>query len=182
MIQVEGLVKTFKDVPAVDDVSFTVKEGEIFAFLGPNGAGKSTTVQMLTTLVRPTSGAARVNGFDVVKQEKDVRLSIGVALQETFLLGLTIPVGAARFFFTVLLAIGFGLGFAGYSVGVALKTRNAQAAQARTLLFFPLIFLSTTFVPKELIEAEWLKVAATFNPTTYIFEGMRAVLTQPRVR
>ncbi|MHC9161766.1 MULTISPECIES: ATP-binding cassette domain-containing protein [unclassified Exiguobacterium] len=83
MIQVEGLVKTFKDVPAVDDVSFFVKEGEIFAFLGPNGAGKSTTVQMLTTLVRPTSGAARVNGFDVVKQEKDVRLSIGVALQET---------------------------------------------------------------------------------------------------
>ncbi|MFY7868037.1 MAG: ABC transporter ATP-binding protein, partial [Exiguobacterium sp.] len=83
MIQVEGLVKTFKDVPAVDDVSFSVKEGEIFAFLGPNGAGKSTTVQMLTTLVRPTSGTARVNGFDVVKQEKDVRLSIGVALQET---------------------------------------------------------------------------------------------------
>ncbi|WP_455331681.1 ATP-binding cassette domain-containing protein [Exiguobacterium profundum] len=83
MIQVKGLVKTFKDVPAVDDVSFFVKEGEIFAFLGPNGAGKSTTVQMLTTLVRPTSGAARVNGFDVVKQEKDVRLSIGVALQET---------------------------------------------------------------------------------------------------
>lgn len=98
-----------------------------------------------------------------------------------FLLGLTIPVGAIGFFFTVLLAIGFGLGFAGYSVGVALKTRNAQAAQAGTLLFFPLIFLSTTFVPKELIEAEWLKVAATFNPTTYIFEGMRAVLTQPEI-
>ena len=83
MIEVAELVKTFKDVPAVDHVSFSVKEGEIFAFLGPNGAGKSTTVQMLTTLVRPTSGTARVNGFDVVKQEKDVRLSIGVALQET---------------------------------------------------------------------------------------------------
>lgn len=62
-----------------------------------------------------------------------------------------------------------------------LKTRNAQAAQAGTLLFFPLIFLSTTFVPKELIEAEWLKVAATFNPTTYIFEGMRVILTQPEI-
>lgn len=93
-----------------------------------------------------------------------------------FLLGLTIPAGAPGFFFTVLLALGFGLGFAGYSVGVALKTRNAQAAQAGTLLFFPLIFLSTTFVPKELIEAEWLKVAATINPTTYIMEGMRGVL------
>lgn len=104
-------------------------------------------------------------------------LIFGVA----FLVGLTIPVGVPGFLFTLLLAIGFGLGFAGYSVGVALKTRNAQAAQAGTLLFFPLIFLSTTFVPKELIEAEWLKVAATFNPTTYIFEGMRAVLMQPTI-
>ena len=83
MIDVESLVKTYGEVAAVDQVSFSVREGEIFAFLGPNGAGKSTTVQMLTTLVRPTSGHARVNGFDVVKREKDVRLSIGVALQET---------------------------------------------------------------------------------------------------
>lgn len=83
MIEVESLVKTFGDVPAVDGISFSVKPGEIFAFLGPNGAGKSTAIQMLTTLIRPTSGSARVNGFDVVKQEKDVRLSIGVALQET---------------------------------------------------------------------------------------------------
>ncbi|MCT4784629.1 MULTISPECIES: ATP-binding cassette domain-containing protein [Exiguobacterium] len=83
MIEAESLVKTYENVPAVDGVSFTVKEGEVFAFLGPNGAGKSTTVQMLTTLVRPTAGGARVNNFDVVKQEKDVRLSIGVALQET---------------------------------------------------------------------------------------------------
>lgn len=83
MIEVESLVKTFGDTPAVDGISFSVQKGEIFAFLGPNGAGKSTTVQMLTTLVRPTEGKARVNGFDVVKQEKDVRLSIGVALQET---------------------------------------------------------------------------------------------------
>lgn len=83
MIEVESLVKTFEDVPAVDGISFSVKQGEIFAFLGPNGAGKSTAIQMLTTLIRPTSGSARVNGFDVVKQEKDVRLSIGVALQET---------------------------------------------------------------------------------------------------
>ncbi|EPE62788.1 daunorubicin resistance ABC transporter, ATP-binding family protein [Exiguobacterium sp. S17] len=83
MIEVESLVKTFGDVPAVDGISFSVQPGEIFAFLGPNGAGKSTAIQMLTTLIRPTSGSARVNGFDVVKQEKDVRLSIGVALQET---------------------------------------------------------------------------------------------------
>lgn len=83
MIEVEALVKTYGETPAVDRISFQVEKGEIFAFLGPNGAGKSTTVQMLTTLVRPSEGTARVNGFDVVKQEKDVRLSIGVALQET---------------------------------------------------------------------------------------------------
>ncbi len=98
-----------------------------------------------------------------------------------FLLGLSIPVGVSGFFLTILLALGFGLAFAGYSVGVALKTRNAQAAQAGTLLFFPLIFLSTTFVPKDLVEAEWLKIAATINPTTYIMEGMRSVLTRPEI-
>lgn len=98
-----------------------------------------------------------------------------------FLLGLSIPAGISGFFLTIVLALGFGLAFAGYSVGVALKTRNAQAAQAGTLLFFPLIFLSTTFVPKELIEAEWLKVAATLNPTTYIMEGMRAVLLRETI-
>ncbi|MCY1691564.1 ABC transporter permease [Exiguobacterium sp. SL14] len=98
-----------------------------------------------------------------------------------FLLGLSIPVGVSGFFLTILLALGFGLAFAGYSVGVALKTRNAQAAQAGTLLFFPLIFLSTTFVPKDLIEAEWLKIATTINPTTYIMEGMRSVLTRPEI-
>ena len=98
-----------------------------------------------------------------------------------FLLGLSIPAGISFFFLTIVLALGFGLAFAGYSVGVALKTRNAQAAQAGTLLFFPLIFLSTTFVPKELIEAEWLKIAATLNPTTYIMEGMRAVLLRETI-
>ncbi|MDW2885957.1 ABC transporter permease [Exiguobacterium artemiae] len=98
-----------------------------------------------------------------------------------FLLGLSIPAGISGFFLTIILALSFGLAFAGYSVGVALKTRNAQAAQAGTLLFFPLIFLSTTFVPKDLIEAEWLKIAATINPTTYIMEGMRAVLLRPTI-
>ena len=59
MIHVEHLVKTFGDLKAVDDVSFDVAAGEIFAFLGPNGAGKTTTIQMLTTLLRPTSGVDR---------------------------------------------------------------------------------------------------------------------------
>lgn len=92
------------------------------------------------------------------------------------LMGLKIQTGFLGAFVVVLMAAGFGLGFAGYSVAFALRTKNAQASQAGTFIFFPLIFLSSTFVPKELIEVQWLKVAATINPTTYIFEGMRSVL------
>lgn len=84
-IEVENLSKTFKkgDVQAVKDVSFSVNEGEFFAFLGPNGAGKSTTVQILTTLLNASSGKAFVAGNDVIKNPKEVRKHIGVALQET---------------------------------------------------------------------------------------------------
>lgn len=69
-------------VTAVDGVDLEVRAGEIFGFLGPNGAGKSTTVRMLTTLLRPTAGSARVAGFDIVSQADSVRRSIGVALQD----------------------------------------------------------------------------------------------------
>ena len=93
-----------------------------------------------------------------------------------FGLGLEIKAGFSGFLVVMGLAAGFGLGFAGYSVGVALRAKNAQAAQAGTFVFFPLIFLSSTFVPKELIQADWLKFVANINPTTYIFEGMRAVM------
>ena len=67
-IVAEGLVRHFGDVRAVDGVDLEVQQGEVFGFLGPNGAGKSTTVRMLTTLLRPTDGTARVAGYDVVKQ------------------------------------------------------------------------------------------------------------------
>ena len=80
-IVVEGLVKQFGDHRAVDEISLYVNPGEIYGFLGPNGAGKSTTVHMLVTLLRPTSGIARVAGYDVTSQGPDVRRSIGVALQ-----------------------------------------------------------------------------------------------------
>jgi ABC-2 type transport system ATP-binding protein len=85
-IEVEQLVREFKKGPrAVDHIDLTVSPGEIYGFLGPNGAGKSTTVLMLTTLLPPTSGCARVGGFDVVKQGGQVRASIGAALQEAAL-------------------------------------------------------------------------------------------------
>ena len=81
-IEAEGLVRRFGDVVAVDGVDLVVDEGEIFGFLGPNGAGKSTIVRMLTTLLKPTAGRARVAGHDVVEEAGAVRRAIGVALQD----------------------------------------------------------------------------------------------------
>jgi ABC-2 type transport system ATP-binding protein len=85
-IEVEGLVRVFKKGPrAVDGIDLEVAPGEIYGFLGPNGAGKSTTVLMLTTLLPPTDGRARVAGYDVVKQGAEVRRTIGAALQDAAL-------------------------------------------------------------------------------------------------
>lgn len=85
-IVAQGLSRTFGSgesaVKAVDGIDLEVHPGEIFGFLGPNGAGKSTTVRMLTTLLKPTSGTARVAGYDVVREADKVRRSIGVALQD----------------------------------------------------------------------------------------------------
>jgi ABC-2 type transport system ATP-binding protein len=80
-IEVDNLTKRFGDFTAVDHIDFHVAHREVFGLLGPNGAGKSTLIRMLTTLVPPTSGTARVNGFDVVHQANDVRQSIGVIPQ-----------------------------------------------------------------------------------------------------
>ncbi len=84
-IRTEQLVRRFGDFTAVDGVDLTVGRGEIYGFLGPNGAGKSTTVRMLCTLMAPTSGTAAIAGFDVGSQPGDVRLRIGVALQDAAL-------------------------------------------------------------------------------------------------
>jgi ABC-2 type transport system ATP-binding protein len=85
-IEVEQLQRRFSDdVLAVAGIDLEVAEREIYAFLGPNGAGKTTTVRMLTTLLKPTGGSARVAGFDVVRDQGRVRRSIGVALQEAAL-------------------------------------------------------------------------------------------------
>src|SRR5665213_563399 len=80
-IEVENLTKRFGDFVAVDALNFSVAHGEVFGLLGPNGAGKSTLIRMLTTLVPPTSGTGRVNGFDIVREANDVRQSIGVIPQ-----------------------------------------------------------------------------------------------------
>jgi ABC-2 type transport system ATP-binding protein len=82
IIEVKNLVKKFGDLTAVDNVSFTVKRGEVFAFLGPNGAGKSTTIKMLTTLLHPTSGEVYLDGHNVTEDPSQTRKSFGIVFQD----------------------------------------------------------------------------------------------------
>ncbi|SFM19531.1 ATP-binding cassette domain-containing protein [Methanolobus profundi] len=81
-ITVEDLVKKFGDFTAVNNLSFNIESGEVFGLLGPNGAGKTTTISMLSTMLKPTSGNASVNGFDIRTNEDDVRKSIGIVFQD----------------------------------------------------------------------------------------------------
>ncbi|HEV2323269.1 MAG TPA: ATP-binding cassette domain-containing protein [Terracidiphilus sp.] len=87
MIRVQNLVKTFGSFTAVNDVSFEVAAGEIFAFLGPNGAGKTTTIKMLTTLLRPTSGSIELDGLDPRTQQNEARRRFGIVFQDPSLDG-----------------------------------------------------------------------------------------------
>lgn len=82
IISVSGLTRKFNDFVAVNDISFTVKKGEIVAFLGPNGAGKTTTIKMLTTLLSPTNGRIELDGHDVVGQQSLARRAFGIVFQD----------------------------------------------------------------------------------------------------
>ncbi|MGQ9570488.1 MAG: ATP-binding cassette domain-containing protein [Thermodesulfovibrionales bacterium] len=85
IIKVENLTKRFDGITAVNDISFVVEEGTIFGFLGPNGAGKTTTINILCTLLSPTSGRAFIAGYDCMKEPAEVRKSIGIVFQDTTL-------------------------------------------------------------------------------------------------
>ena len=82
IIKLQNVVKRFGDVTAVNDISFDVRRGELFAFLGPNGAGKTTTIRMLTTLARPTSGTLELDGLDPVAHQTEIRKRFGVVFQD----------------------------------------------------------------------------------------------------
>lgn len=82
IIEVKNLVKRYGNFTAVNDVTFDVKKGEVFAFLGPNGAGKTTTIKMLTTLAEPTSGHIKINNFDPKDHQEQVRESFGIVFQD----------------------------------------------------------------------------------------------------
>jgi ABC-2 type transport system ATP-binding protein len=82
VIETEKLTKSFNSLTAVDNLDIAVESGEAFGLLGPNGAGKTTTISMLCTILKPTSGTAKVNGFDIVKEATQVRMSIGIVFQD----------------------------------------------------------------------------------------------------
>jgi ABC-2 type transport system ATP-binding protein len=82
MIEVKNLVKKYGDFTAVNDISFDVHDGEVFAFLGPNGAGKSTTIKMLTTILHPTSGSITLNDIDPVREPEQARRTFGIVFQD----------------------------------------------------------------------------------------------------
>src|SRR5580693_1690879 len=103
MIQVKGLSKTFSDSKrgtrlAVDDVSFEVRAGEVFGLLGPNGAGKTTTLRMLATLLKPSSGTATLNGFEITREPQKVREQIGFLSGDMGLYGRLTPLEILNFF------------------------------------------------------------------------------------
>ena len=119
-----------------------------------------------------------IAGAAILVGQVVIILALGLAL------GLDAAAGPGGLFLVLVYAFFWGMAFAGYAVFVALRTKNGAAAEAATFAFFPLIFLSTTFVPKEYITATWLKWVATVNPTTYIYDAMRSLLidgwrTQP---
>ena len=82
IIETHNLTKSYNSIKAVDQLDITVESGEIFGLLGPNGAGKTTTVSMLCTILKPTSGTATVNGFDIIREANKVRKSIGIVFQD----------------------------------------------------------------------------------------------------
>ncbi len=120
MIRVDGLSRRFGRLEAVKEISLSVEEGEIFGFLGPNGAGKSTCINMLCTLLRPTSGHATVNGFDIVQQQSQVRRSIGLVFQDPTL--------------DEYLTAEENLRFHAYAYGVAANVREERLYELLTMV------------------------------------------------
>jgi ABC-2 type transport system ATP-binding protein len=97
-IELNNLTKKFGDFTAVDDLSLEVDHGEIFGFLGPNGAGKSTTIRMLCTLAKPTSGTAKVAGYDLIKDSAQVRENIGLVAEKMIMYDKLTAAENLRFF------------------------------------------------------------------------------------
>jgi ABC-2 type transport system permease protein len=162
-------------------LAFIIPVSIVSASVGGAGTAGQALIRDLESgyftklLLTPTSRLAlvwgpMVAGAVLLVGQVILILVLGLAL------GLRAAAGPGGLIVVLLFAFLWGMAFAGYAVFIALKTKNGAAAEAATFAFFPLIFLSSTFVPKQYIGATWLKWAATVNPTTYIYDAMRSLL------
>jgi len=162
-------------------LGFILPVSIVSAAVGGAGLAGQTLIRDITDgyftklLLTPTRRLAVIWG-PMVASAVVLTVQVVAVVALALAMGLRIATGPAGFLLVLLLAFLWGMGFAGYAAFVALRTRNAAAAQAATFAFFPLIFLSYTFVPQEYVTAAWLRAAATVNPTTYVFDAMRALL------
>ncbi|MBM3310414.1 MAG: ATP-binding cassette domain-containing protein [Candidatus Aminicenantes bacterium] len=193
-IRVENLTKTFKDVTAVAGVTFSVPEGELFGLLGPNGAGKTTTINILATLLRPTSGAAFVGGHDVLRSRDNVRKSIGVVFQEPALDGKLTGRENLEFHAMMyglgreerrrrideVLALAFMLlisfAFIGLGLIFASRMKDMQGfGLVMNFIIFPLFFLSGAFYPLANLP-RFIRALSLLDPLTYGVDGLRGAM------
>jgi ABC-2 type transport system permease protein len=162
-------------------LGFILPVSLVSASVGGAGLAGQTLVKDLENgyftklLLTPTRRLALIWG-PMVASAIILTAQVVLVMLLALLMGLRVATGPAGFALVVVLAFLWGMAFAGYAAFMALKTKNAAAAQAATFAFFPLIFLSYTFVPQEYVTAGWLRVAATINPTTYVFDSMRSLL------
>jgi hypothetical protein len=194
VIETEGLTRTFGGRVAVDHLDLAVERGTVFGLLGPNGAGKTTTIRMLTTLLVPTSGTARVSGLDVTRHGAEVRQRIGyvaqtVALQTNHLLTgrenveleaalRHVPPHLCRTRTEEVLEVVGLLSHADrrieeYSGGNRVPTHGTFFAISG-FLTLPLVFMSSAFVPLSAMPP--MAAVARLNPLTYAIEAMRLLV------
>ncbi len=163
----------------IDYLAFTLPVAIVSAAIGAAAAAGNSLVQDLECgyfsrlTLTPTSRLSIILG-PIITGTIQVFLQTLLIILVAMLMGLSIDGGLRGISIILLLSMEWGLAFAGFATAIALSTKSSQAVQTGTMIFFPLLFLSTTFVPMELIEAKWLRIAAKINPTTYIMEGMRA--------
>ncbi|SET34598.1 ABC-2 type transport system permease protein [Natronincola peptidivorans] len=174
------------DLPTLEGVNYTafiLPVSVVSAAIGAATGAVQTLVKDLESgyfarlLLTPTSRLAIVLGPIITGMLQLVVQTILLTMV-AILMGVRIYRGIGGFIIILVLVTGLGLAFTGYAATVALVTKSSHAVQMSTMIFFPMLFLSTTFVPLDLIETGWLRIAAIINPTTYIFEGMRALLIE----
>ncbi|MGL5256392.1 MAG: ABC transporter permease [Proteocatella sp.] len=175
-----GSVTKLVEMQNINYISFILPISIVSSAIGAASGAVSSLVKDLECgyferlMLTPVSRVAIVLGPILNGMFHLTAQSIILLILSMFL-GVKISV-VSDFLLIFILVMGLGLAFTGYAVTVALITKNSFAVQMSTTIFFPMIFLSTTFVPLNLIEAKWLRIAAVLNPTTYIFESMRGLL------